>query len=30
MFLFGAIGAMVRGNSDIADVMFSQGLVYLQ
>ncbi|WP_194190660.1 cytosine permease [Clostridium chrysemydis] len=27
MFLFGAIGAMVTGNSDIADVMFSQGLV---
>lgn len=26
MFLFGAIGAMVTGNSDIADVMFSQGL----
>lgn len=27
MFLFGAVGAMVTGNSDIADVMFSQGLV---
>lgn len=27
MFLFGAIGAMVTGNSDIADVMFSQGLI---
>ena len=27
MFLFGAIGALVTGNSDIADVMFSQGLV---
>lgn len=27
MFLFGAIGAMVTGNSEIADVMFSQGLV---
>lgn len=27
MFLFGAIGAMVTGDSDIADVMFSQGLV---
>lgn len=27
MFLFGAIGAMVTGNSDIADVLFSQGLV---
>ena len=27
MFIFGAIGAMVTGNSDIADVMFSQGLV---
>lgn len=27
MFIFGAIGAMVTGNSDIADVMFSQGLL---
>lgn len=27
MFLFGAIGAMVTGNSDVTDVMFSQGLV---
>lgn len=27
MFLFGAVGAMVTGNSDIADVMFSQGLI---
>ena len=27
MFLFGAVGAMVTGNTDIADVMFSQGLV---
>lgn len=27
MFLFGAIGAMVTGNPDVTDVMFSQGLV---
>lgn len=27
MFLFGAIGAMVTGNAEIADVMFSQGLI---
>ena len=27
MFLFGAVGAMVTGSSDITDVMFSQGLV---
>ena len=27
MFLFGAIGAMVTGNSDIADGMFSQELI---
>lgn len=27
MFVFGAVGAMATGNSDIADVMFSQGLI---
>jgi len=28
MFLFGAIGAMVTGLSDISEVMFSQGLIF--
>lgn len=27
MFIFGAVGAMVTGFADIADVMFSQGLI---
>ncbi len=27
MFLFGAIGAMVKGTAEVADVLFSQGLV---
>lgn len=27
MFLFGAIGAMVTGLSDVSEVMFSQGLI---
>ncbi len=27
MFLFGAVGAMATGNSDISEVLFSQGLI---